>query len=384
MGENLNQQSLSHLAKVDMLRAFAILFVFFFHAQNKLFPHYFIDSFNTNHTLKIESVKDAVLNFSPISYGWSGVNLFLIISGFLIHLGYLKNKDKFNLKSFYSKRFWRIYPPYILVLLVVSVVKKSSYFYSTTGIFKHLLSHIFFVHNFADSTFFSLNGSFWSLALEVQLYIIYPLLLLLRKKYGMGNTFLFTLAFSLVFNLLGIAFDNFGTDKSYSFSILQLWFVWAAGAYLAEVHYNKQRIFNQKRVLAYVIILFSLETVSKYFSFTNYFQNYFVTFGWLAFFEWFLYTSKLSVSSLFSRVLIAIGLCSYSIYLIHEPIMGDLILSIKLIPPYVHNALLNNISLLIVPVIAFAVTFLISYSLYLFIEKKSIAYGQKRRGLGKF
>jgi hypothetical protein len=383
MGENLNQQSLSHLAKVDMLRAIAILFVFFFHAQNKLFPHYFIESFNDDHTLKVSSFKDVVLNFSPISYGWSGVHLFLLISGFLIHLGFLKIKDRFTWKGFYSKRFWRIYPPYILILLVVSVVKKSSYFYSTTGIFKHLLSHIFFVHNFSDSTFFSLNGSFWSLALEVQLYLIYPLLLFLRRKYGMRNAFLFTLAFSLFFNILGIVFDNFGTDKSYTFSLLQLWFVWAGGAYLSEQHFNGQRIFG-KRVLLYAVVFFIMETVSKYFSFTNYFQNYFVTFGWLAFMEWFLYQSKISTTGIISRVMVLIGLCSYSIYLIHEPIMGDIFVGIKLIPPYIHSALLTNISKLITPVIAFVVTFLISYSIYLFVEKKSIAFGQTRRQNGKF
>jgi peptidoglycan/LPS O-acetylase OafA/YrhL len=100
--------------------------------------------------------------------------------------------------------------------------------------------------------------------------------------------------------------------------------------------------------------------------------------------EWFLYQSKISTTGIISRVMVLIGLCSYSIYLIHEPIMGDIFVGIKLIPPYIHSALLTNISKLITPVIAFVVTFLISYSIYLFVEKKSIAFGQTRRQNGKF
>ena len=57
----------------------------------------------------------------PLTYGWSGVSVFFVVSGFCIHLSHQRNKEKGWL-SFANSRFFRIYPPYILAILLFSFV----------------------------------------------------------------------------------------------------------------------------------------------------------------------------------------------------------------------------------------------------------------------
>ena len=68
MSDNLKDNSLAHMAKLDILRAIAIIIVYLFHAQNLLFPHYYINAFNDDHTMKLVTTKDVILNFSPLAF----------------------------------------------------------------------------------------------------------------------------------------------------------------------------------------------------------------------------------------------------------------------------------------------------------------------------
>ncbi len=381
MPDLLPQNNINHLKKVDVLRAIAIISVFVFHAQNHLFPHYSINTYNSDGTIAAATSRDYILNFSPIAFGWSGVQLFLIISGFLIHLGYLTNQDKFNLRSFFSKRFWRIYPPYLLILSFICFNRKAKFLYTLTGL-KQLLTHLFLVHNLSDSMFFTLNGSFWSLALEVQLYLVYPAFLILRKRIGIKKAFWLLVGFSLACNFIGQLL-HIQTSFAYSWSVLQFWFIWAGGAYLAECYFNKQRMFY-KGAFVYSLLFFTVAIGSKYFSFTTSYQNLLVTFGWLAFFESVFYAKKLFQKGIITTVLILIGTCSYSIYLIHESFLGGLLGSVDIIPYTVRNFFLINVNLFLRPMVVFVMIFMISYSLYIFVEQKSVSIGQERRKKGKF
>ncbi|HEY3404146.1 MAG TPA: acyltransferase [Ohtaekwangia sp.] len=374
MVDTLNSRE--HLYKVDILRGIAILAVFVFHCQVALYPQYVVESYQAGR-LNVNSVSDFLLYFSPSAFGWTGVELFLLISGFLIHFGYLANPDRFNLRTFYSKRFWRIYPPYFLVLVFLCLTGAGLTFYVSTkeGILDFGL-HALLLHNLLDRTFFSINTSFWSLALEAQLYLIYPVFLLIRKYAGIQKTFFLTLVISLILYVIGSFGIYLNGWNSYSFFIIKTWYMWAAGAYLAEWYYTGRGLFNKSALLWGVLFFFAL-CMSKYFSVTKHFQPYCATFLWLAFFEWTIQSSVFRADRFLMKVLTVIGLCSYSIYLIHQPMIEWMFSYLDF--NTIDSDLARYGGMLLALLAAFGIIFLISYALYRFIELKSIAIGNNLR-----
>jgi peptidoglycan/LPS O-acetylase OafA/YrhL len=188
--------------KIDVLKGISILLVFAYHAlltlqsQQRTHPSF---SFSSG-ILDVSSLskKDWLIFISPYSYGFAGVQFFLLISGFLIHLSFLNSRKGFSVKVSFWKRFWRIYPPYLFVLLFfVLFFDSAQSLFDLQGI-KNIVYHLLLIHNLDSTTIFQYNSSFWSLALEVQLYLLYPLVLILREKIGMKN--ILWLAF-LIFGL---------------------------------------------------------------------------------------------------------------------------------------------------------------------------------------
>ncbi len=360
-----------HLQKIDFLRGIAILMVFVFHSESALYPDFLVLTYKQNGIINAPGVKSLILNLSPPAFGWTGVTLFFIISGFLIHLGYLRNQDSFSIRTFYSKRFWRIFPAYWLALFFFCFCTGGFwlYFFYRTG-FENFVLHVFALHNLLPATFYTINPSYWSIAVEVQLYLIYPVLLYVRKRIGIGKTFILILLLSLTTLMLEIIFDNknvFG----YRYSVIEFWFEWAAGAYMAEAYFNDKRILKNAGLLISLLLLLLL-IPGKYFVYTNYFLIYIATLSWVIFIDWLLGNKKIKMESRFSKLIINIGLCSYSIYLIHQPFLFDMVNFFNIISNKHLTRILN-----IVP--AFAVIFLISWSLYQYVELPSVAFGNKLR-----
>ena len=156
-----------HRADIDGLRAIAVVPVVLFHA-----------------------------GVSQVSGGFVGVDIFFVISGYLITsliLGEMA-EGRFSLLSFYERRIRRIFPALFLVLAVSSVLALRLFMPPDLVAFgRSLVATALFVSNmhfYGDSGYFAAALDTkpllhtWSLAIEEQFYIVFPLLLLLAVRWG--------------------------------------------------------------------------------------------------------------------------------------------------------------------------------------------------------
>ncbi len=130
--------------------------------------------------------------------GFVGVDVFFVISGFLISSVILReiNEARFSLAGFYQRRIRRIFPALIVMMFLTSI---AAYFYllpsELESFAKSLLAALFSLSNFyfwRQSGYFSPNGNkpllhTWSLGVEEQFYIFFPLLLMLVRRYFPGK-----------------------------------------------------------------------------------------------------------------------------------------------------------------------------------------------------
>lgn len=163
----------SFIPEIDGLRFIAIVSVILFHLNNFFLNkdlNKYIDDFDYSFLQRI------------LAHGFLGVPLFFVISGFVLALPFakqnLKNGNKVILRKYFLKRLSRLEPPYILVmtLLLFGAVYVAKTFTLNDGI-KSYLSSIFYLNNFIYPGFSStLNVVAWSLEVEVQFYILAPLM----------------------------------------------------------------------------------------------------------------------------------------------------------------------------------------------------------------
>ena len=114
--------------------------------------------------------------------GFRGVELFFVISGFILGLPfaahYLKGAAPVNLRKYYLRRLTRLEPPYIValfVLLILAVVIQRA---PPASFYPHFAASLFYLHSLIYGTLSPAMGVAWSLEIEVQFYVLVPLLTL--------------------------------------------------------------------------------------------------------------------------------------------------------------------------------------------------------------
>lgn len=354
-----------YIHKIDAVRGIAILLVLGYHTLLIFYPHYQVQEYSENGFLQINNLKSLLLNFNPIGQGWIGVPLFLIISGFLIHFIYLQNQRQFKLGNFFSKRVWRIYPPYFIVLCFFFIYQADL---SKSG-FSNFFSHLLLIHNLRNETFFGINGSFWSIALECQLYLLYPVYLFLIKHFKIYKTTIILLLLLLIWAVIGFYMGIY--SYRYGGFVLGYWFVWGLGAFLADRYYSGTRIFDKP--FFWLVFFYILFFTFKLFYLSNYFILIPASFMCIALIETFLYShffDKYLVNRVLIKFLSYTGLVSYSLYLIHQPFLEGLL--------GFYNPMTNirYINTFISVACTYATLFTVSYSLYKLLELPSVELGK--------
>ena len=171
------------IPSLDGLRAISILLVILGHS-----------SFIFDKTLPF------LANYFSILQGY-GVSIFFGLSGFLICSILLKDKNnigKVNLKLFYIKRLFRIFPPYYFYLLCVYIIS-SFYEWGPTKV--ELVAAILYLWNYVYQTKFWLLGHSWSLSVEEQFYIFWPLMVSILSWNNLKKTIIGLILFSPLIRL---------------------------------------------------------------------------------------------------------------------------------------------------------------------------------------
>ena len=160
---------------IDGLKGIAILSVVFYHLFDLLKSAHFTES-------------------TLFDGGFLGVDIFFVISGFLItsSVFYKLSNNDFSLLSFYKRRFLRIVPPLLFVCIFTLII---GYFLLFPEVYKELnievANALLFIGNFRFANsggYFALDSSdklllhTWYLAVTIQFYILFPLIVLLLKK----------------------------------------------------------------------------------------------------------------------------------------------------------------------------------------------------------
>jgi peptidoglycan/LPS O-acetylase OafA/YrhL len=181
-----NPTSKSRIPELDGLRGIAISLVVVF--------HYFYFGPSTNHHLS--AIRSLYVHFEQlIVMGWSGVDLFFVLSGFLIG-GILMDvrASESYFKVFYLRRFFRIIPVYyawILIYFLIAAVASSFVRAHVVGgelpeRKDQIIPLLLFLQNFGFMNYSMLAGAWflptWSLAVEEQFYLVSPLVIRLLSR----------------------------------------------------------------------------------------------------------------------------------------------------------------------------------------------------------
>lgn len=184
------------LPLIDTVRGGAALMVFVFHVG-------FVWQGGLDRGWPAVLAAASPLSWFPqllVRLGFLGVSLFLVLSGFCLHLPQARRGGALLLGDFFWSRLVRVVPAYVASLLLFYWLLRSypqfGYGVPDSGDF---WSHLFFLHNLHPKTLWSINGAYWSLALEVQLYLVYPLLALGARRYGAWRMAIFGVLASSAF-----------------------------------------------------------------------------------------------------------------------------------------------------------------------------------------
>jgi peptidoglycan/LPS O-acetylase OafA/YrhL len=351
------------LEKFDVLRGVAILSVFLYHAL--ILYQSLYDFPYENGVLAFTTLNTArkFLVIFPFTYGWFGVQLFLVISGFLIHNSYLQSGKSFHFIKFINRRFWRIYPPYLICLLIFFITQLQD-----KGNLRDLFFHLGLLHNFSDKTIYTINGSYWSLALEFQLYLLYPLFLFLCKKIGINKCilFLFLINISMSFSEIIFSINSF----AFTTCFIKSWIIWALGAWYAQ-QYFEGKVFKCN-VYITVFLLIGFYAVI-FFRILSHFMYLYVSIFFIYIIYSYLQSGNMRIGK-FQTLVSKLGVYSYSFYLLHQPLIRlfhDKVIIIG------SNWLLQYV---IVSSIGLIIFYFISSASYKWVELKSILIGKKLEG----
>ena len=341
---------INYRREIDGLRAIAVGAVILYHAQI------------------------TILGYQPFKGGFIGVDIFFVISGYLITSIILKElvtTGSFSFKHFYERRIRRILPA-LLFVMIVSL--PFAWMYLLPDSFIDFSKSILYSLGFSSNFYFHYSGQqygaesgllkpflhTWSLSVEEQYYILFPIVLLITYKF-FRRYLIHILTFGFIISL-GLAEWTSRNYPSISFYFIhtRMWEL-LAGSILAYFEITKgHRSKNQLLNITLPTIGLVLISHSIIFFDNDIFHPSFFTLSpiiGVCLIIWFSNKDELITKVLSTKLFIGIGLISYSLYLWHYPIFA-----FARIIDLTQGSLFNKLLLVIIIVI-------LSTLSYYFIER---------------
>lgn len=326
----------NRIAYLDGLRGWAIILVLLYHAfyrWSEVLPY-----------------GNKYSNNFLIEYGWMGVELFFLISGFVILMS-LENNQSFN--KFIYKRWIRLFPA--MLIASIFIYSTSSFFFERPAGIPKLIDIIpgmvfiqpSILNALLPYNFGVLEGAFWSLYVEFKLYIIAGLFYFLSKSSIKTIIFLgICFLFSFLVSVLGFFSRIENVVDATSFMYFG-WFSAGGALYLFNKDKNKLWLLW----IGFIVFLSALanslllnKPVIGVVGFSFIFVLFFLIKQVHFIFE--------------SNFLIFFGAISYPLYLLHQNIMISTIIKLQSIYPLNSSAIILYVclSILMVVVLSYIVT----------------------------
>ncbi|MBI1912629.1 MAG: acyltransferase [Deltaproteobacteria bacterium] len=326
--------SLPRIKWLDVLRGLAIILVVLYHFTNRYTGKYGHNAF-----------ADAV--FYRFDFGWIGVHLFFMISGFIIYLSIQNKKGPLD---FLISRLSRLLPPYwisIIVILALAPLHEKVFNIPERFDIPTILANLGLYAEALQLPF--LEGAFWTLYVELRFYLFFAVL---WKFVDLKKKSTYYMSYILLLAAAGI--PNYVNDVPLSGGDLNYFLLFWLGIAACKVLMENMAIWE------YALISFT--TAASTFWFHK--ENLNLFFGVLIFSALFIFCERAFkkhgfLERIFSPLAFT-GRISYSGYLLHDPI-GFLLLGV-----FSGMALSYNLSL----AIALSVSFTAAWLSFLFIERQ--------------
>ncbi|SEN39120.1 Peptidoglycan/LPS O-acetylase OafA/YrhL, contains acyltransferase and SGNH-hydrolase domains [Mucilaginibacter gossypiicola] len=309
--------SKSESATIVYLRGLAAFGVVLYHVREDLWV-----GWNALRGLSSASSFDKAVAWLsiPTPFLGSGVILFFLLSGFCISLPYVgNNARKLNLEEYAIRRFLRIYPPYLIAIIFTLIIEfiLLKVYALPVAPYTSYLANVFMVQNYTTGALTS-NGALWTLPVELELYIAFPLVFYLLKNWGDKALIIITGIISLIALSLFIS-GQFWLGSDFA----MYWVVWCAGVLLAREYANGTLNKPSTWLLVTAVIAVGTAVVlqvcgvpSPYLELL--FGFFYLMSLWLGIgteHRWNKHIPRGIV-----KAMNVLGTCSFSLYLIHKPV----------------------------------------------------------------
>ncbi len=290
------------------------------------------------------------------SIGHIGVDLFFVLSGFLIMLSLYRSE---NFISYFKKRIARIAPLAMGSSLIFWVITTRLQNFSFESI-SDLFAHLFFINGFFPQWYHTINPVTWSISIEMAFYLLLPFIWIFFAKKNIKKFFI--IFSSLVFlsflyrSGLFFIFEDWSAEKRIIFSE-QLWGrldQFFLGIFLAFITLKYQtsimktdekkksenflffKKYQQIFLFSLSFLFLSISSFTFYFLqsdfreifFAQIFLHFITAGGFFFLLWWFLFVSDEKKNNFFMRIFSFLGSISYGIYIFHFPILSQVSKSI--------------------------------------------------------